>query len=372
MATASVPPDTLSDDPALVRLRVQRDPGKLRAALTAVLYAAPRLALPGRGQTLERWRTFQAVAAIDLVLVKLAESHWDAQAILADCMVSEHAVCEALAAFASTSLPDSDHRMWAVWAAEPADARVAGHGGPDKLILTGRKAWCSGAALARHALVTYWNEHNQACLAAVRLDEPSIVVTNAGWCAVGMDATASTDVYFDATPAIAIGEPGQYLARPGFWHGGMGIAACWLGGCVALAQRVCNAQATRLGLARQGHQGQTSKPDPYGQVHLGAIDIALSQAQALMRETALWVDQHPRANAFIRATRLRSAAEQCAATVLLHAGRALGAGPLCREADTARLFADLPVFVRQSHAERDIAQVGQAAATNVKDALRLL
>jgi hypothetical protein len=372
MVTASVSPDALSEDPALARLRVQRDAGGLRDALAAVLYAVPRLALPGRGQTLERWRTLQAIAAIDLVLVKLAESHWDAQAILADCMTSEPAVLEALAAFSSIRLPDPNHRFWAVWAAEPADARVVGRGGPDKLILTGRKAWCSGAALATHALVTYWNEHNQACLAAVRLDEPSVVVTNVGWRAVGMDATASTDVYFDATPAMAVGESGQYLARPGFWHGGMGIAACWLGGCVALAQRVCNAHTPCLEIAGQGNLRQIAKPDPYGEVHLGAIDIALSQTQALMRETALWVDQYPQADAFIRATRLRSAAEQCAATVLLHAGRALGAGPLCREAATARLFADLPVFVRQSHAEHDIAQLGKAAANNVKDALWLL
>jgi len=45
--------------------------------------------------------------------------------------------------------------------------------------------------------------------------------------------------------------------------------------------------------------------------------------------------------------------------VLAHAGRALGAGPLCRDARVARAMADLPVFLRQSHAERDLAGLGE-------------
>ena len=42
--------------------------------------------------------------------------------------------------------------------------------------------------------------------------------------------------------------------------------------------------------------------------------------------------------------------------------RALGAGPLCRDAHFARLAADLPVFLRQSHAERDQAVLGGIVA----------
>jgi hypothetical protein len=44
--------------------------------------------------------------------------------------------------------------------------------------------------------------------------------------------------------------------------------------------------------------------------------------------------------------------------VLRHAGHALGAGPMCRDPAIARRFADLPVFLRQSHAERDLAEIG--------------
>jgi len=362
---------SLCDDPALISLRERRDAGVLRAALNAVLRVYPRLPLPGCGQTLERWRALQAVAAVDLVLAKLAEPHWDAQAILADCFDG----AESAAVAAANALVQSGHdasaragnildndagtgaihaRLWAVWASEPPDARVTGHHGRDSLHLTGRKAWCSGAALASHALVSYWDGQGRACLAAVALNAPGVSIGDTGWHAVGMDATASTDVHFDHTPAIMVGEPGQYLARPGFWHGGMGIAACWLGACVALAQRVAGAQA---GCA---DSPVSKRVDPHAQAHLGAIDVAVSQAQALMRETANWVDAHPHADATVAATRIRSAAEHCATEVLRHAARALGAAPMCREAVTARLFADLPVFIRQSHAERDLASLAAA------------
>jgi len=40
-------------------------------------------------------------------------------------------------------------------------------------------------------------------------------------------------------------------------------------------------------------------------------------------------------------------------------GRAMGATPFCRDARFARLAADLPVFLRQSHAERDLAELGR-------------
>ena len=54
---------------------------------------------------------------------------------------------------------------------------------------------------------------------------------------------------------------------------------------------------------------------------------------------------------------------ECRPVVIEHATRALGAGPLCRDAHFARMVADLPVFLRQSHAERDQAALGRLLAT---------
>ncbi len=296
---------------------------------------ADALPLPGGGETLSRWQALAAIAAHDLSLVKLFEGHADALAIL----------CELGATYLGTHAPDS---VWGTWCAEPPDARLEMHSrnahGEEQVMLHGTKAWCSGAFAATHAVVSCWDEAGQPRLAAVLLDQPGVAVTDVGWEAIGMAATRSVDVRFDGARATAVGGPGDYVARPGFWQGGAGIAACWYGGAKGIAEM------TR---AKSG-----PKPDPHRLAHLGAMDVALSTAAAVLRETATWVDANPFCSAQLPATRARMVCERAATEIVFHAGRALGAAPLCRDARFARAMADLPVFIRQSHAERDLASLG--------------
>ncbi|MGF6526121.1 acyl-CoA dehydrogenase [Variovorax sp. PvP013] len=291
---------------------------------------ADDLPLPGDGRTLARWQALTAVATRDLTLIKLFEGHTDALAILAE--------------LGGPAPPPASR--WGTWCAEPPDARVelreSANGSDARL--HGTKSWCSGAASSTHAVISCWNARGEPCLAAVALDQPGVTVTDTGWHAVGMAGTGSVDVRFDDAAATPVGQPGDYVARPGFWQGGAGIAACWYGG----AQGIAEMTRRRLG----------PKPDAHRLAHLGAIDVALAGAAAVLREAAAWIDAHPRADAQRVAARARLAVEHAATRVLDHAGRALGAGPLCRDARFARAMADLPVFLRQSHAERDLASLG--------------
>ena len=59
-----------------------------------------------------------------------------------------------------------------------------------------------------------------------------------------------------------------------------------------------------------------------------------------------------------RALRVRSLVAEVAAEVLDRTGRALGAGPLSHDEAHARRVADLTVYIRQHHAERDLAALG--------------
>lgn len=290
------------------------------------------LPLPGGGRTLQRWRRLAEVAAEDLALVKLYESHTDALAILAELAAD----------------PAPAGSRWAVWAAEALQARLELTADGDRLLLTGRKAWCSGARLVSHALVTCWDADGRPRLAAVRLDQPGISVQDTVWQAPGMSGVDTPDLGFDGVPATAVGPPGGYLDRPGFWHGGCGIAACWYGGMLPLARAVL--------------AGARRRDEPHALAHLGAIDLALRSLRSLLVETAGWLDDHPREPALEQALRLRGAADTTARLVLDHAGRALGAGPLCRDPAVARHFADLPIFIRQTHAERDLAVLAGAIA----------
>lgn len=229
----------------------------------------PCMPLPGHGHTLARWRALAAVAACDLSLVKLFEGHTDALAILAEL---------------HGPTPSVGSR-WGVWAAEPPDARVQaskGASGADdaaQLTLNGTKAWCSGARVVSHALVTAWLD-DEPVLAAVAMDQAAISIDTSKWQAVGMQATASADVTFNRAAATLVGGAHAYVRRPGFWHGGAGIAACWYGAAAQIARTLRDASMQRA--------------DPHRLAHLGAVDVALAGAAAVLRETAAHIDANPK------------------------------------------------------------------------------
>lgn len=298
------------------------------------------LPLPGSGRTLLRWQVFAAIAAFDLSLVKLFEAHTDAIAIQSELGLGAPA----------------DGSLWGVWCAEPPYARLNYHltsALEGACVLDGRKAWCAGAGVLSYALVTAWNDGGQQCLAAVPLSQPGVTVTEEGWNAVGMQRCASVDVIFDAAVAVPVGAPGTYTSRPGFWHGSAGIAACWYGAAAEIARRL--------------HDSINSGNDAHAKAHLGAVDVALCGAAAVLRETAAYIDENPRADSMQMAFRARLTVEKAALTVIEHASRALGAGPLCRDAHFARMVADLPVFLRQSHAERDLQSLGESLINESPD-----
>jgi hypothetical protein len=58
--------------------------------------------------------------------------------------------------------------------------------------------------------------------------------------------------------------------------------------------------------------------------------------------------------------------EHAVTTTLDRVGRALGPGPLAHDAEHAQRVADLTVYVRQSHAERDLAALGAALAEDAR------
>ena len=305
----------------------------LGQTLSAMVAAGlDQLPLPGGGQTLLRFSLLAQVAGHNLSLCKLFEGHTDALAIMADL---------------NSAAPPAGS-TWGMWAAEPPTARVQVRREGSQYLLHGRKAWCSGAGVVSHGLLTAWDAQERQQLVAVPMDQPGVTVTAEGWNAVGMGACASVDVTFENAVALAVGAPGDYLQRPGFWHGGVGIAACWYGA------------AQRLAEALREHCDQ--REEPHALAHLGAVDMALYAAATVLRTAARQIDDQPQANAQLLARRARAVIEAAANQVIHHTGRALGAGPYCKDEHFARLMADLPVYLRQSHAERDLAALGKKVA----------
>ncbi len=298
------------------------------------------------GSTLRRFRWLAAVTGHDVVLGKLFEPHLDAESILEELLGPSPAL-----ALRRALAPDG---IWAVWAAEGPGRLDAWPDDAGRWRLAGRKSWCSGAQRVRAALVTARDPQGGPRLFAVSLRQAGITVTDEGWHAVGMAATASVDLLFDAVPAQPVGAPGAYVARAGFWHGAAGIAACWHGAAAAIAEPL-RARVARAGASADGLLA----------AHLGAVDCALSASATALSAAAVAIDAHRAGGpAFGQrgALQLRGTVEAAAQRVIDACGRALGAAPLCRDTAHARRVADLGVFLRQSHADWDLAALGRLAA----------
>ncbi len=305
------------------------DAQPLRAAALAFLAHTAELPLPGRGGTLERWRALADIAGKDLALVKVLEAHFDAQAILADLEAT----------------PMAPGELWAVWAAEPPGVSLDFIATADQFgRLAGTKAWCSGADIVSHALLTA-TDAGKRVLCRVAMDPAHMTYDTRHWQAIGMARISSGTLELSKASAHRVGMPGAYLERPGFWHGGAGIAACWFGATVAIAERL--------------RRDQRVASKPHVAAHLGAIDVGLTAASAVFRETAALIDAQPRDAHRHEVVRLRALMDRVATDVIARAGRALGAGPLCTEHDHAQRCADLSVFLRQAHAEADEQHLGE-------------
>ena len=291
----------------------------------------PDLPLPGTGSTSERFRGLTAMGRRDLVAARLAEGHVDALAIAAEL--------------------GYDHRVtvgerWGVWAAVPHSVRATQ--GPDGWRVTGDRPWCSGAAWCTDALITAIADDGIR-LFAIPNGRPHAEPIDGTWPAVGMAASDSRTVRLTNAPARPVGDPGRYVDRPGFWHGGIGVAAVWFGGALGVADTLYAA-------------ARAKELDPHALAHLGAVEVALAAAGAVLEAAAAEIDADPAGDAHRLALRVRATVEAAATEVLDRVGRALGAGPLCRDADHGRRVADLTAYLRQSHAEADLEQLGRLAA----------
>jgi alkylation response protein AidB-like acyl-CoA dehydrogenase len=310
--------------------------------------AAPALPGIGAGRTLDLFDALATVAAADLTAARVLEAHIDALAILAQ------AGAEAGTDDAQTAggLPADEEHGWGVFAAEGPGQRVTARQGSTGWRLDGRKPWCSLAGSLDRALVT---AHTTAAgdtpahrrLFAVDLTSPGITVQEGAWVATGLTQVTSGPVDFHATPAVPVGADDWYLSRPGFSWGGIQVAACWFGGAVGVARRLRAAAAAR-------------EPDQIMLAHLGAVDLALLGAGAALADAAAAIDRGEAGGAAgtLLAARVRGIVARTVDEVLSRTGHALGPAPLALESRHARRTADLTLYVRQHHAERDDAALG--------------
>ncbi len=288
--------------------------------------------------TLDRWEALATLAAHDVAAARAVEPHLDALGILHEANVSR----------LDAETDDVTELLWGVFAAEGGDEPLTATTADDgSVTLSGRKPWCSLAGRLDVALVTarLHNAGGERGLFAVRLDGPGVDVDDAAWFARGLTEIPSGPVRFTAVPAEPIGAAGWYLEREGFAWGGVGVAACWYGGAVGIARRV--------------HAAVVDASNPHSLAHLGAIDELLQSARRALHEAAQLVAVEG-IDARVVAKRVRATVARASDEIMVRALRALGPAPLALDAAFAKRVADLQLYLRQHHAERDEASLGTA------------
>jgi len=238
--------------------------------------------------------------------------------------------------------------LLAVWAARPADVAAARTRGGWRL--TGTKPFCSGAGSVDAALIT-----------AIAPDGPRLFVVEASavevvphtWSPLGMEATRSSTIRIEieVPDAAAVGGAGGYVDRPGFGHGGCGVAACWWGGT--------------LGVLRDLH-GCIDAADPLALADLGRATSQLDLARLTLRDAAAQIDAAPRDQGLADRVALatRFACAEAGRAVVAAAERHRGTSSLAVDGASNARLRDLVTYLSQ-HRDGAAVDLGRAAGTRL-------
>jgi alkylation response protein AidB-like acyl-CoA dehydrogenase len=341
--------DAVGDVPALLALA--RSVGR----------TAPR---PGDGDTAHLWELLASVTAVDVAAGRVLEPHLDAVAILAQAGAIAREGSGAAGAAPEVlpaAVPDTADGAWGVFAAEGPGLRLeASPDGAGGYVLNGSKPWCSlagqldGAVLTAHLAGGNSVDAGTGARAAfaVKLHGPGVSCETPQWSSRGLREIPSGTVHFEGVRAVPVGGPGWYFERPGFAWGGMGVAACWLGGAVAVARDFSSA------LAKAAEGGR--EPDQVALAHLGETDRIIASLTGYLARTAARIDAGDLSGsgAWSEALRVRGAVAAAVERIQAMVAQNLGPGPLAFNESYGKRMADLSLYIRQHHAMRDDAQLG--------------
>jgi alkylation response protein AidB-like acyl-CoA dehydrogenase len=285
------------------------------------------LPFPGCGNTARRHCELAQIARGNLELARLVEAHADALAILHEA-----------------GREPKPEALYGVWASEgKAGLKIS------ERAVSGQKEFCTGAGIVDCALVTVMEPERRLLEIDLRVAPGRIGFDASGWSTDAFAETSTATTVFRDYPiceASFVGPPGWYLERPGFWHGACGPASCWAGGAQGLIDYALK------------HLQETNS---HAMAHLGALQANAWQLRALLQTAGQEIDTEFEnfQAAGVRALALRHLVEQACTDTMLRFGRALGPRPLAFDARIARRCHELSLYIRQSHAESDLEELGR-------------
>ena len=305
-------------------------PADLRTALVALVGASDW----ARVSWSELVEALLALGRTDIGLGRLGEGHIDAARIAG----------QAGHALAPTAI-------YGVWASRSGGTGIQCRRSGEGLILDGTLRFASGAGVIDRALIPVWPTPQEHHL--VDLDVSALPVDRSAWQTSAMTTSHSHTVELsevDVPDSAVVGEPNFYLERPGFFPGGIGVAAVWVGGL----GRVTDTVLSRVG----------GRPTPVADLRLGRIVTSLSLGVAAVRQAARELDtESPEgmaATGQLRelATRTRAGVGSCVRGALVESRELAGPAGLAFDADLTHAIDDLSLYVMQQNADGDAGHLG--------------
>ncbi len=304
-----------------------------RFSLLLLPFIEARVPPLGEGRSNVRLQFLTQAAQQDLSLARLVEGHLDATQILREA-----------------GRPVASDRLYGIWAsggpADTVEITEKTGGGP---VMKGSKPFCSGSDIVDKALVYIYPSDQ---LVEVDMKEAArlgqLDFDPGQWISPAFAETHTWTVNFQGLPVrpeALVGNKNWYFDRPGFCLGALGPAACWAGGA--------------MGLVRTVRQRQLK--DGHARAHLGAMVSTMCSMKTMLDWGAKQVDADP-GNAsggqFPVALLVRHHIERGCTEIMDRFGRILGPRPYAFETANARRIAELGLYIRQCHAERDLEELG--------------
>ena len=298
--------------------------------------------MPGSGETPTRHRRLMDIGRENLSLARLAEAHWDAVAILAEAGRDAEA-----------------NTLYGVWASEKQGQGISADPDGKDFVINGTKMFCSGTRIVDRVLLTVSHPESRLVDLDLRINRAATYFDDSDWKTSAFSETRTASVTFNNARISRhdlIGGQEWYLQRPGFWHGACGPAACWAGGAAGLVDYAMS----------------QSRHDPHTLAHLGAMYASVwaltSYLESAGREIDVTASEYELAH--IRALAVRHLVEQVCTDVIRRLSRAYGPHPLAMNESISRRYQELDLYLRQSHAERDLESLGSALRTAASSGLK--
>jgi alkylation response protein AidB-like acyl-CoA dehydrogenase len=280
----------------------------------------------------------EALGRTDIPLSRLTEGHVDAVRIHAEAGTAPSAGC-----------------LYGVWASRSRGTGIRARRSDGGWHLTGTLRFASGSGLLDRALVPVWLDDETSVLLDVPVSDWP--VDDSAWQTSAMRLSHSHTIHLDhdvpGDTVTQVGGEGFYLGRPGFFPGGVGVAAVWVGGAARVAD-----------LVRQ-HLGQ-SAPSPAMQLRLGHLRIELVAAAAVVEAAASRLAAAGGApaggevggDARTLATETRSVVGASVRRLLEQARTIAGPAGLAFDGPLTRAIDDLDLYVRQQSTDGDAFFLG--------------